>query len=110
MANTAPLRAGPIRTSGDLNEITHKFKQGFSLRIGLKKGEELPALDSLGVYEVAEIVNLPQEDQFILHFQKEDDVRSEVARSLIHANKSVLTLSQETAELEDIFLHMTEKK
>jgi hypothetical protein len=50
------------------------------------------------------------EEQFILNFESESDIRSELSRFILDRGLKLMTLHVESPELEDIFLHMTETK
>src|SRR5690606_25344573 len=104
------IHQGKIRASGNLQEIHRKFRQGLVVRVGLGGGEKLPDLSSLGNYQVGQHHTLEHEEQFLLSFERERDCRSELGRLLINSGVSLLTLQVESPELEDIFLHITEKK
>lgn len=104
------IHQGKIRASGNLQEIHRKFRQGLMVRVGLGVGEKLPDLSSLGNYHVTQHHSLEHEEQFLLSFENERDCRSELGRLLINSGISLLTLQVESPELEDIFLHITEKK
>lgn len=104
------IHHGTIRASGDIQEIHRKFRQGLVVKVGLAPGERLPDLSALGKYEVTQEHGLELEDQFHICFESEKDCRAELVKILIHEGKHLMTLQIESPELEDIFLHMTEKK
>lgn len=104
------IHKGKIRASGDLREIHRKFKQGLVIKLGLGLGEKLPDLSSFGKYEVNHHSTLSMEEQFILTFESEVDIRSELGKFILDRGFKLMTLHIESPELEDIFLHMTETK
>lgn len=104
------IHQGKVRASGNLAEIHKKFRQGLVLRLGLAAGEKLPELSAFGKYDMGPIQHLGSEDQYHLSFENDRDVRNEILRFLIEKNVRVLTMSVESPELEDIFLHMTETR
>lgn len=104
------IHQGKIRASGDIQEIHRKFRQGLVLKIGIAPGETLPTLDMFGKYEITQKHSLEQEDQYHLIFENEKDCRAEIGRLLINQGINLMTLQVESPELEDIFLHMTEKQ
>jgi ABC-2 type transport system ATP-binding protein len=104
------IHQGKIRASGDIQEIHRKFRQGLVLKIGIAPGETLPRLDMFGKYEITQKHILEQEDQYHLSFENEKDCRAEIGRLLINQGLNLMTLQVESPELEDIFLHMTEKQ
>lgn len=104
------IHKGKIRASGDLREIHRKFKQGLVIKLGLGLGEKLPDLSSFGKFEVNHHSTLSMEEQFILTFESEVDIRSELGKFILDRGLKLMTLHIESPELEDIFLHMTETK
>lgn len=104
------IHKGRIRASGDISEIHKKFRQGLVIKLGIGATETLPDLSTFGKYEVSQDHILGQERQFHLVFEQDKDMRAELGRFLISKNISLLTLQVESPELEDIFLHLTEKK
>lgn len=104
------IHKGRVRASGDLKEIHRKFKQGLVVKIGLARGESLPELTRFGKYEINHHSSLTSEEQFLVTFENESDCRFELGKYLLSSGKTLQTLSAESPELEDIFLHMTENK
>jgi ABC-2 type transport system ATP-binding protein len=104
------IHHGKIRASGDIQDIHRKFRQGLVLKIGIAPGEVLPTLDMFGRYEITQKHTLEQEDQYHLSFENEKDCRAEIGKLLINQGLHLMTLQVESPELEDIFLHMTEKQ
>ncbi len=104
------IHQGKIRASGNLQEIHKKFRQGLVLNIGLRPGEKLPDLSALGKHEVTQTHPLHDEVQYQVVFEAEKDCRGEISSLLVSKGLSLLTLKIESPELEDIFLHMTEKR
>jgi len=102
------IHKGKVRASGDLTEIHRKFRQGLVLKIGLGIGESLPDLSSFGKYEVTHHSTLANEEQFIISFVSEIDIRSELIKFILSHGLKLMTIQAEFPELEDIFLHMTE--
>ncbi len=102
------IHKGKIRASGNLQEIHQKFKQGLVVKIGLATGETLPDLSEFGMYEVTHHSTLVNEEQYLVNFHSEVDCRFELGKFLISKGLKLLTLTIESPELEDIFLHMTE--
>lgn len=102
------IHQGKVRASGDLQEIHRKFKQGLCVKVGLGVGEELPDLSKFGKFEVTHHHTLSSEEQFTISFNEDKDFRSELGKYLITSGKTLMTLQNESPELEDIFLHMTE--
>jgi len=103
------IHEGKIRATGTIEEIHRKFSQGLVLKIGIGKGEILPDLRTLGHYEIVHQVTLNNEDQFQICFKEERDCRSEISKILVSAGIQLKTLQVEIPELEDIFLHLTER-
>jgi ABC-2 type transport system ATP-binding protein len=103
------IHQGKIKASGDIQEIHRKFRQGFVVKVGIALGENLPDLGSIGKYEITQKHLLGQEDQYHICFESEQDCRAELGKLLISSGVRMLTLQVESPELEDIFLHMTEK-
>lgn len=104
------IHQGKIRASGGIQDIHRKFRQGLVLKVGLQVGESLPDLSSFGKFEVTHTHLVGNEVQYQICFEDEMDRRSELGRHLIQSGVNLLTLQIEPPELEDIFLHMTEKK
>lgn len=104
------IHKGKIRASGDLREIHRKFRQGLVIKLGLGLSEKLPDLASFGKYEITHHSTLTNEEQFILNFESEVDIRSELGKFVLDKGLKLMTLNVESPELEDIFLHMTETK
>ena len=104
------IHKGKIRASGDLREIHRKFRQGLVIKLGLGVGEALPDLTEFGKYEVNHHSSLTMEEQFLITFQAEQDIRSELGKFILSRGLKLMTLHVESPELEDIFLHMTENK
>ena len=104
------IHQGKIRASGDIAEIHRKFRQGLVVKVGIAHGESLPDLSHLGKYEITQKHLVGHEDQYHLCFESEKDCRSELGKLILNAGRTLLTLNIESPELEDIFLHMTEKK
>jgi ABC-2 type transport system ATP-binding protein len=104
------IHHGKIRASGDLKEIHRRFRQGLSLRLGVKTGESVPDLSLLGKYDIGHKVNMGHEDQYLVTFESDLDCRAQVARLFVEQNIDLMTMQLDSPELEDIFLHMTETK
>lgn len=104
------IHKGKIRASGNLQDIHRKFRQGLVIKLGLGLGEQLPDLSSFGKVEVSHHSTLSMEEQFILTFEAEADIRSELGRLILDRGLKLMTLHVESPELEDIFLHMTETR
>lgn len=104
------IHKGKIRASGNLQDIHRKFRQGLVIKLGLGLGEKLPDLSSFGKVEVNHHSTLAMEEQFILTFAAEADIRSELGRFVLDRGLKLMTLHVESPELEDIFLHMTETR
>jgi len=104
------IHKGKIRASGDLREIHRKFRQGLVIKLGLGVGEVLPDLSQFGKYEVNHHSALTAEEQFLITFEAEVDIRSELGKFVLSRGLKLMTLHVESPELEDIFLHMTETR
>jgi ABC-2 type transport system ATP-binding protein len=104
------IHQGKIRATGNLQEIHRKFRQGLCVKVGLATGEVLPDLSAFGKYEVTHHHVLAVEEQFTVSFETDRDFRADLSKFLMSAGKTLLTLQNESPELEDIFLHMTENK
>ncbi|HXH74392.1 MAG TPA: ABC transporter ATP-binding protein [Bacteriovoracaceae bacterium] len=104
------IHQGKIRASGDIQEIHRKFRQGFVVKIGMAPGDVLPDLNSIGKYEITHRHSLGHEDQYHVCFENERDCRAELGKMLVSSGVRLLTLQAESPELEELFLHMTEKK
>lgn len=104
------IHKGKIRASGNLQDIHRKFRQGLVIKLGLGLGEKLPDLSSFGKVEVNHHSTLAMEEQFILTFAAEADIRSDLGRFVLDRGLKLMTLHVESPELEDIFLHMTETR
>lgn len=104
------IHKGKIRASGDLSEIHQKFRQGLVLKIGIGPSEKLPDLGTFGTYEVTHHHILHNEEQFLINFHQDKDIRFELSKFLISKGLRLQTMHVESPELEDIFLHMTETK
>jgi ABC-2 type transport system ATP-binding protein len=104
------IHKGKIRASGDLREIHRKFRQGLVIKLGLGLGEKLPDLSEFGKYEINHHSTLAMEEQFLVTFEAEADIRSDLGKYIFSRGLKLMTLHVESPELEDIFLHMTENK
>jgi len=104
------IHKGKIRASGNLQEIHRKFRQGLVIKLGIGLGQNLPELTSFGKFEITHHSTLAMEEQFILNFESESDIRSELGKFVLDRGLKLMTLNVESPELEDIFLHMTENK
>ncbi len=104
------IHRGKIRASGDLSEIHQKFRQGLVLKVGIGPSEKLPDLTSFGSYEITHHHVLNNEEQFLINFHQDKDIRYELSKFLISHGVKLQTMHVESPELEDIFLHMTETK
>jgi ABC-2 type transport system ATP-binding protein len=104
------IHQGKVRATGNLQEIHRKFKQGLCVKIGLALGEKLPDLSSFGKYDVTHHHVLAMEEQFTISFQGERDFRSDLSKYLVSSGLTLMTMQNESPELEDIFLHVTETK
>jgi ABC-2 type transport system ATP-binding protein len=104
------IHKGKIRASGDLKEIHRKFRQGISIKLGVGLGEELPDLSEFGKYEIQHHSTLTVEEQYMLTFEAEKDIRSDLGKFILDRGLKLMTLTVESPELEDIFLHMTETR
>jgi ABC-2 type transport system ATP-binding protein len=104
------IHKGKIRASGDLRDIHRKFRQGLVIKLGLGVGQKLPDLSSFGKYEIQHHSTLAIEEQFLINFESEVDIRSELGKFILDRHLKLMTLHVESPELEDIFLHMTENK
>jgi len=104
------IHQGKIRASGDIQAIHKKFRQGLVVKLGISSGDKLPVLTGLGKYEVSGPHLTGVEDLYHLSFENEVDCRHEIVRAIVAAGVRLLTIQIESPELEDIFLHMTEKK
>ncbi len=104
------INQGVIRASGSLKEIHKKFRQGLTVKVGLRSGEKLPDLSNLGKYHITHEHSLGLESLYTVSFEDDQDCRAELSKLLIQHGSTLMTLHVEAPELEDIFLHMTEKK
>jgi len=104
------IHKGKIRASGNLQDIHRKFRQGLVLKLGIGVGQKLPDLMSFGKYEINHHSTLSMEEQFLINFESETDIRSELGKFILDRGLNLMTLHIESPELEDIFLHMTETK
>jgi len=104
------IHKGKIRASGDIRDIHRKFRQGLVIKLGLGLGENLPDLSSFGKYEVQHHSTLSMEEQYVINFESEIDIRSELGKFILDRGLKLMTIHVESPELEDIFLHMTETK
>ena len=104
------IHKGKIRASGNLQEIHRKFRQGLVIKLGIGVGQNLPELTSFGKFEITHHSTLAMEEQFILNFESEVDIRSELGKYVLDRGLKLMTLQVESPELEDIFLHMTENR
>jgi ABC-2 type transport system ATP-binding protein len=104
------IHQGKIRASGNLPEIHKRFRQGLVIRLGLSTGEKIPDLSQFGKYDIGPVSHLPNEDQYHLSFEDERDIRSDLVQYLVGKGTKVHTITVESPELEDIFLHMTESR
>ncbi len=104
------IHKGKIRASGNLQDIHRKFRQGLVLKLGIGVGQKLPDLMNFGKYEVNHHSTLPMEEQFLINFESETDIRSDLGKFILDRGLNLMTLHIESPELEDIFLHMTENK
>ena len=80
------------------------------IKLGLGLGEAIPDLSSFGKYEINHHSTLTSEEQFMLTFESEADIRFELAKFILSKGLKLMTLHVESPELEDIFLHMTETR
>jgi ABC-2 type transport system ATP-binding protein len=103
------IHQGAVRATGTLEEIHKKFAQGLIVKVGLAKGDTLPSLDALGKHEITHQSSFVNEDQYQICFEDDKDCRKEISRLLVHSGVSLLTLQIEPPELENIFLHLTER-
>lgn len=104
------IHQGKVRASGGIQDIHRKFRQGLVIKVGLLVGDSLPDLSRFGKFEVTHTHLVGQEVQYQVCFEDERDCRAELGRFLVQSGANLLTLQVESPELEDIFLHMTEKK
>lgn len=104
------IHKGKIRASGNLADIHRKFRQGLVIKLGLGVGQQLPDLSSFGKYEVNHHSTLSMEEQYMLTFENEADIRSDLGKFIFDRGLKLMTLHVESPELEDIFLHMTETR
>jgi ABC-2 type transport system ATP-binding protein len=104
------IHQGKVRATGNLQEIHRKFKQGLCVKIGLAVGEKLPDLTTFGKYEVTHHHTLAAEEQFTISFQSERDLRPDLSKYLVSSGLTLMTMQNESPELEDIFLSVTETK
>jgi ABC-2 type transport system ATP-binding protein len=104
------IHKGKIRASGNLQDIHRKFRQGLVLKLGIGVGQKLPDLMNFGKYEINHHSTLSMEEQFLINFESETDIRSDLGKFILDRGLNLMTLHIESPELEDIFLHMTENK
>jgi len=104
------IHQGKIRASGNIQHIHKKFRQGLVLKIGVLKGDRLPSLNSFGIHEMTHHHIVGEEEQFHICFESEKDRRHEIVSHLVNSGVRVVTFEMESPELEDIFLHLTEKE
>lgn len=104
------IHRGKIQASGNLRDIHRKFRQGLVVKLGVGVGEKLPDLSSFGKFEITHHSTLSIEEQFIINFESEVDIRSDLGKFILDRGLKLLTLHVESPELEDIFLQMTETK
>lgn len=102
------IHQGKIRATGSLQEIHRKFKQGLCVKIGIGLGETLPDLTNFGKFEITHHHTLAMEEQFTVSFETEKDLRPDLSKFLISSGKTLMTIQNESPELEDIFLHVTD--
>ncbi len=104
------IHQGKVRATGNLQEIHRQFKQGLCVKIGLALGEKLPDLSHFGKYDVTHHHVLAMEEQFTISFRGERDFRSDLSKYLVSSGLTLMTMQNESPELEDIFLQVTETK
>jgi ABC-2 type transport system ATP-binding protein len=104
------IHKGKMRASGNLKEIHRKFRQGLVIKLGLGLGQSLPDLGQFGKFEVTHHSTLNTEEQFLINFESEQDIRSELGKFILDRGLKLMTIHSESPELEDIFLHMTETR
>jgi ABC-2 type transport system ATP-binding protein len=104
------IHKGKMRASGNLKEIHRKFRQGLVIKLGLGLGQSLPDLTQFGKFEVTHHSTLNTEEQFLINFESEQDIRSELGKFILDRGLKLMTIHSESPELEDIFLHMTETR
>lgn len=103
------IHQGKIRASGSIQEIHKRFHQGLVVKVGLRAGDKLPDLSRFGKCDIGLPHLVGDEEQYHLSFDDEKDIRYDLARYILESAR-LMTLAVEPPELEDIFLHMTEKK
>lgn len=104
------IHQGLIRASGSLHDIHRKFRQGLTLKIGLKGEEKLPLINQFGKHHISEGMIQGGEIVYTVSFEDDLDCRAELSQYLVKNGAHLMTMQVESPELEDIFLHMTEKK
>jgi ABC-2 type transport system ATP-binding protein len=104
------IHQGKIRASGNIQHIHKKFRQGLVLKIGVLKGDRLPSLNLFGAHDVTHHHVVGEEEQFHICFENEKDCRHEIVSHLVNSGVRLVTFEMESPELEDIFLHLTEKE
>lgn len=104
------IHHGKIRASGDLSAIHKRFRQGLVLKLGIGENEMLPDLSLYGKYDISQEHLVGHEKQFHIVFEDDKDIRTDLAKYLLSKGVGLCTLQVEPPELEDIFLHLTEKK
>jgi ABC-2 type transport system ATP-binding protein len=104
------IHKGKMRASGSLKEIHRKFRQGLVIKLGLGLGESLPDLGQFGKFEVTHHSTLNAEEQFLINFESDQDIRCELGKFILDRGLKLMTMHSESPELEDIFLHMTETR
>ncbi|MFA7169618.1 MAG: ATP-binding cassette domain-containing protein [Candidatus Paceibacterota bacterium] len=101
------INRGKIVADGNPEELEKEGRGNAIIKIEVEKfsadlSEKLRQI--IGVDDVC-----AEGNQITIESQKENDVRAEVAKTVVNANAKLLALSRQETSLEDIFINLTNK-
>jgi ABC-2 type transport system ATP-binding protein len=82
------IHRGRIQASGNLRDIHRKFRQGLVVKLGVGVGEKLPDLSCFGNFEITHHSTLSIEEQFVINFESEVDIRSDLGKFILDRDLS----------------------
>jgi ABC-2 type transport system ATP-binding protein len=103
------IEDGRLVASGNIEEMGRRLRPGRIVRVRLLGDREAAQESLFGVPGVTNL-RLSEEaaDELLFDFGGDDTELSDVLTTLVKANLGVISFSQETSDLEDVFMQVTQ--
>lgn len=105
------IREGSIVASGTEEQLSARFREGVRVQVTIGGIDEAVGLALLGkvpgILRATADPTIESTTETTFVIEAETDIRSELARSVVHAGHPLMELKREERDLEDIFLRLS---